>query len=108
MSTFLPVSPLKTRHLMSDEHLLTHTKMEDETMLSMSLMMPPPMSPERQRQSPAKTPRSAKSRRKPDSVDMTLDIQQMMAKARPRGEHGLEESVMDLLRADMDGDEMDT
>lgn len=114
MSTFLPVSPLKTRHLMSDEHLLTHTKMDDETMLDMSLIMPPRLSPAKtphrsHTAMPTRTPRSAKSRNEPAAEDMTMDIQQMMAKVnKPKLGLGAEESVLDLFRADMDDDEMDT
>jgi hypothetical protein len=81
MSTFLPVSPLKTRHLLSDEYLLTRTKIEDETMNMSIAMLPTPARP-------APTPRSVRKA----SADMTMDIQQMMAKIKP------EESLLDLRR----------
>lgn len=127
ISSILPVSPLKTRHLLSDEHMLTRTELNDESMLNVSLFIPP-ATPGRSRhtakqsaadgmatvspmKSPSKTPRSMRKRAGMDAGDMTMDIQQMMARAKvnkAKADMGPEDSFVDLLRADLAEDDLNT
>lgn len=83
ISTLLPTSPARVAHLTTDEHQLLRESLPFE---GPSFFLPPPPSSTR------------KSPRKPNKADMTLDINDLMAKmAKPKRPSGTEESFEDLL-----------
>jgi hypothetical protein len=132
VSTLFPVSPMKHRHLLSDEHLLLRERMDmsmmedpnftvhmftprsfapavpmpkSATMSSFATMGLSPRKAVRDTRTDYPTIDSRSSRTPLDSngADQTMDLNEMMAKLRKGSRpSGIEESFADLLNGSMD------
>jgi len=90
-STIMPRSPTRMAHLMGDEHQFMRQSLPMSEGDSILFASPPP--PIVTRKTPRKQPSPSKD------ADMTLDINQMMARmTKPKRPSGTEESFEDLLR----------
>ena len=91
VSTLLPSSPARTAHLLSDKHqLLRESLPSSECEGDESFFLPPMPTTVR------KSPRKPNAR----AADMTMDINDLMAKmSKPKRPSGTEESFEDLLNA---------
>lgn len=91
VSTLLPSSPARTAHLLSDKHQLLRESLPSSEAEGPSFFLPPSPPPASTRKSP----------RKPNMrADMTMDINDLMAKmSKPKRPSGTEESFEDLLNA---------
>jgi hypothetical protein len=89
-STIMPRSPTRMAHLMGDEHQFMRQSLPMSEGDSILFASPPP--PIMTRKTPKKQPSPSKD------ADMTLDINQMMARmTKPKRPSGTEESFEDLL-----------
>lgn len=89
-STIMPRSPTRMAHLMGDEHQFMRQSLPMSEGDSILFASPPP--PIMTRKTPRKQPSPSKD------PDMTLDINQMMARmSKPKRPSGTEESFEDLL-----------
>jgi len=89
-STVMPRSPTRMAHLMGDEHQFMRQSLPMSEGDSVLFASPPP--PTMTRKTPRKQPSPSKD------ADMTLDINQMMARmTKPKRPSGTEESFEDLL-----------
>lgn len=117
ISTLLPTSPAKLRHLLEDEELISHEQLVEMP----SFLLPAPKPDQRATVSPRKyetmrereTPSSSRTTRAgngqyADEGNVTLDVGALMAKmSKPKRASGTEESFVDLLKGEDRPDELD-
>ncbi|WVQ94254.1 hypothetical protein IAU59_001333 [Kwoniella sp. CBS 9459] len=117
MSTLLPVSPVKTAHLLTDAELITRETLAGEA--SFRLPLPTRATPFKTFTMSHRSPKKATSPLKSvlplhmntemkDDGDVTMDVKDLMAKVgKPKRASGTEESFVDLLHDDFMPDGLD-
>ncbi|WVF66645.1 hypothetical protein IAT40_001386 [Kwoniella sp. CBS 6097] len=120
MSTLLPVSPVKTAHLLTDEELIAKETLMEEA--SFTLPLPIRATPFKTSTMPHRSPRRSPKEMSPlknvfpahmraemmDEGDVTVDVKDLIAKVgKPKRASGTEESFVDLLHDDFMPDGLD-
>ncbi|WWC67209.1 uncharacterized protein I206_101116 [Kwoniella pini CBS 10737] len=125
ISTLLPVSPMKTAHLLTDPELITNEYLNMEEEKSFRLPLPSratPFKPSFMSKTPRKSPPARMSPIKAivqgihshnvaglEAGDVTFDVKDLLARVnKPKRASGTEESFVDLLHDDLMFDGLDT
>ncbi|KAK4683940.1 hypothetical protein P7C73_g6268, partial [Tremellales sp. Uapishka_1] len=96
VSTLLPQSPEKIRHLLRDEEMITREVLIEDPSMRVELPKGTPRAKSR-------SPRKRKGDVNLGGGDMTMDVKDMMARmSKPKRSSGTEESFADLLNDDLE------